>query len=85
MPPAPNVPTRVPDKVISADVAARRGPTVVALMIEVMRKVTFVGKDQRNTEQRFDFRGIDIGLFSPGAKVSAEYAPKAAKAGCVVA
>ena len=32
----------------------------------------------------FDFRGIDIGLFSPGAKVSAEYAPKAAKAGCVV-
>ncbi|MGE3293036.1 MAG: aspartate-semialdehyde dehydrogenase [Geminicoccaceae bacterium] len=32
----------------------------------------------------FDFRGIDIGLFSPGAKVSAEYAPKAARAGCVV-
>ena len=32
----------------------------------------------------FDFRGIDIGLFSPGAKVSAEHAPKAAKAGCVV-
>lgn len=32
----------------------------------------------------FDFRGFDIGLFSPGAKVSAEFAPKAAKAGCVV-
>ena len=58
LPPAPNVP-RVPDRAISPDVAARRGPTVVALMIEVMRKVTFVGKDQRNTEQRFDFRGID--------------------------
>ena len=33
---------------------------------------------------KFDFKGIDIGLFSPGAKVSAVYAPKAAKAGCVV-
>jgi len=32
----------------------------------------------------FDFRGWEIGLFSPGAKVSAEYAPKAATAGCVV-
>ncbi|MFZ1427245.1 MAG: aspartate-semialdehyde dehydrogenase [Geminicoccaceae bacterium] len=32
----------------------------------------------------FDFRGWEIGLFSPGAKVSAEYAPKAAAAGCVV-
>ena len=32
----------------------------------------------------FDFKGVDIGLFSPGASVSAEYAPKAAAAGCVV-
>ena len=32
----------------------------------------------------YDFRGTDIGLFSPGSKVSAEYAPKAAKAGCIV-
>ena len=32
----------------------------------------------------FDFSGWDIGLFSPGASVSAEYAPKAAAAGCVV-
>ena len=30
------------------------------------------------------FKGIDIGLFSPGASVSAIYAPKAGKAGCVV-
>ena len=30
------------------------------------------------------FEGIDIGLFSPGASVSAVYAPKAAKASCVV-
>jgi len=33
---------------------------------------------------RFDFEGFDIGLFSPGAKVSAKYAPKAAAKGCVV-
>src|SRR5690606_15427712 len=32
----------------------------------------------------FDFKGIDIGLFSPGASVSEIYAPKAAAAGCVV-
>ncbi|MCK5235571.1 MAG: aspartate-semialdehyde dehydrogenase, partial [Deltaproteobacteria bacterium] len=31
-----------------------------------------------------DFKGIDLGLFSPGASVSKEFAPKAAKAGCVV-
>jgi aspartate-semialdehyde dehydrogenase len=34
--------------------------------------------------ENFDFTGIDIGLFSPGASVSAVYAPKAAAAGCVV-
>jgi aspartate-semialdehyde dehydrogenase len=32
----------------------------------------------------FDFKGIHIGLFSPGASVSDVYAPKAAAAGCVV-
>jgi aspartate-semialdehyde dehydrogenase len=32
----------------------------------------------------FDFRGIDIVLSSPGAKVSAQFAPRAAKAGAVV-
>jgi aspartate-semialdehyde dehydrogenase len=32
----------------------------------------------------FDFRGTDIVLSSPGAKVSAEFAPRAAKAGAVV-
>ena len=32
----------------------------------------------------FDFHGWDLALFSPGAKVSAEYAPKAAAAGCPV-
>jgi len=34
--------------------------------------------------EKFDFKGIDIALFSPGAKVSAVHAPRAAKAGAVV-
>ena len=33
---------------------------------------------------QFDFADIDIALFSPGAKVSAVHAPRAAKAGAVV-
>jgi len=33
---------------------------------------------------KFDFAGIDIALFSPGAKVSAAHAPRAADAGAVV-
>jgi aspartate-semialdehyde dehydrogenase len=32
----------------------------------------------------FDFKGWDIGLFSPGASVSAIHAPRAAEAGCIV-
>ena len=32
----------------------------------------------------FDFSSVQIGLFSAGASVSEEYAPKAAAAGCVV-
>jgi aspartate-semialdehyde dehydrogenase len=32
----------------------------------------------------FDFSKVQIGLFSAGASISAEYAPKAAAAGCVV-
>jgi aspartate-semialdehyde dehydrogenase len=33
---------------------------------------------------QFDFSGVDIGLFSAGASISADFAPKAAAAGCVV-
>lgn len=32
----------------------------------------------------FDFKGVDIGLFSPGASVSKIHAPRAVEAGCVV-
>ena len=34
--------------------------------------------------ETFDFSGWDIGLFSPGAAVSAIHAPRAAEAGCIV-
>ena len=34
--------------------------------------------------ETFDFKGWDIGLFSPGAAVSAIHAPRAAAAGCLV-
>lgn len=34
--------------------------------------------------ENFDFAGVDIGLFSPGAAVSSVFAPRAAAAGCIV-
>jgi aspartate-semialdehyde dehydrogenase len=47
--------------------------------------VMFNGKSLRVHDlETFDFSGVEIGLFSPGASVSAVYAPKAAQAGCVV-
>jgi aspartate-semialdehyde dehydrogenase len=33
---------------------------------------------------KFDFSGVDIGLFSPGGAVSKVHAPRAGEAGCVV-
>ncbi|MBW6396277.1 aspartate-semialdehyde dehydrogenase [Roseomonas sp. HJA6] len=33
---------------------------------------------------RYDFAGTDLGLFSPGAAISAVHAPRAAAAGCLV-
>ncbi|MFN3460148.1 MAG: aspartate-semialdehyde dehydrogenase, partial [Oceanibaculum sp.] len=34
--------------------------------------------------ETFDFKGTDIALFSPGAKISAVHAPRAGKAGAIV-
>ncbi len=34
--------------------------------------------------EKFDFKGVDIALFSPGAKVSDVHAPRAAADGCIV-
>jgi aspartate-semialdehyde dehydrogenase len=49
------------------------------------RTVTFRGEEHRvEVLEDFDFSGIDIGLFSAGASVSAVAAPKAAAAGVVV-
>ncbi|UEM21951.1 aspartate-semialdehyde dehydrogenase [Skermanella mucosa] len=49
-------------------------------------QVSFGEKDVLDVQDlaKFDFRGWDIALSSPGGKVSAQYAPKAAGAGCVV-
>jgi len=61
---------------------------VVALASErsTGREVSFGDDDVLKVQPLadFDFTGFDVGLFSPGAKVSAQYAPKAAAAGCVV-
>jgi aspartate-semialdehyde dehydrogenase len=49
-------------------------------------KVSFGEDDELKVQNLadFDFHGWDIVLSSPGAKVSAEYSPRAAKAGAVV-
>jgi aspartate-semialdehyde dehydrogenase len=47
--------------------------------------IRFRGKSHRVQRlDQFDFSQAQIGLFSAGASVSAEFAPKAAAAGCVV-
>ena len=69
--------------------SARNFPVgkVYALASErsVGKKVDF-GLGQLDTDDlaTFDFSKVQIGLFSAGASVSEEFAPKAAAAGCVV-
>jgi aspartate-semialdehyde dehydrogenase len=49
------------------------------------KSVEFKGKEYPVDDlATFDFSKADIGLFSAGAEVSREFAPKAAAAGCVV-
>ena len=51
----------------------------------VGKRVQFNGKSIPVEElDTFDWKKADIGLFSAGAEVSAEHAPKAAAAGCIV-
>jgi aspartate-semialdehyde dehydrogenase len=61
---------------------------VVALASErsAGREVSFGDKEILKVKDlaKFDFKGIDIALSSPGAKVSAQHSPRAAAAGCVV-
>jgi aspartate-semialdehyde dehydrogenase len=60
---------------------------VIALASErsVGKQVSFGDNDVTVQDlAKFDFKGVDIVLSSPGAKVSAEFSPVAAKAGAVV-
>ena len=61
---------------------------VIALASErsVGREVSFGDDDILKVRDlaTFDFKGVDIALSSPGAKVSALHSPRAAAAGCVV-
>ncbi len=61
---------------------------VIALASErsVGKEISFGEDDILKVQnlETFDFHGVDIVLSSPGAKVSAIYAPKAAAAGAVV-
>jgi aspartate-semialdehyde dehydrogenase len=51
----------------------------------VGKTIAFKGRSIPVRElEGFDFSKVDIGLFSPGAEVSREYAPRAAAAGCIV-
>ena len=70
--------------------AERKFPAddVVALASSssIGKEVSFGEEDILRVEalDSFDFRGIDIVLSSPGSKVSAVFAPRAAKAGAIV-
>ncbi len=49
------------------------------------KRIQFKGKSVVIGDlEQFDFSKAQIGLFSPGASVSAIYAPKAGEAGCIV-
>jgi aspartate-semialdehyde dehydrogenase len=50
------------------------------------KKISFGEDDVLTVDSlsNFDFSTVDAALFSPGGKVSAEYAPKAAALGCIV-
>jgi aspartate-semialdehyde dehydrogenase len=59
--------------------------TLLASARSVGKKLKFRGKEIAVTELTKDsFNGIDIALFSAGGNISKEFAPIAAKAGCVV-
>jgi aspartate-semialdehyde dehydrogenase len=61
---------------------------VVALASErsIGREVSFGDKTILKVQslEDYDFTGTDIALFSPGSKISAKFAPKAAAKGCIV-
>jgi aspartate-semialdehyde dehydrogenase len=59
--------------------------TLLASARSVGKKLKFRGEDHTVKElTKYVFPGIDIALFSAGGSISKEFAPVAAKAGCVV-
>lgn len=59
--------------------------TLLASARSVGKKLKFGGQDVAVTELTKDsFAGVDIALFSAGGNISKEFAPIAARAGCVV-
>ncbi len=59
--------------------------TLLASARSVGKKLKFKGQEIAITELTKDsFAGVDIALFSAGGSISKEFAPIAAKAGCVV-
>ncbi len=59
--------------------------TLLASARSVGKTLTYKGEDIPIAELKEDsFKGIDIGLFSPGGAVSQKFAPIAAASGCVV-
>ncbi|CAK0758207.1 Aspartate-semialdehyde dehydrogenase [Azospirillaceae bacterium] len=73
-----------------ATLAAREFPATEVIALASERSV---GKEISFGENKvlkvrdlatFDFKDVDIALSSPGAKISAQYSPRAAAAGCVV-
>jgi len=73
-----------------ATLAERKFPAddvaALASSASVGKQVSFGEDDVLDVQalDSFDFKGIDIVLSSPGSKVSAGFAPRAAKAGAVV-
>ncbi len=59
--------------------------TLLASARSLGKRLTYQGQEVPVQELKRDsFQGIDIALFSAGGSISREYAPLAAKAGCVV-
>jgi aspartate-semialdehyde dehydrogenase len=59
--------------------------TLLASARSTGKKLAFRGTDVTVTELKHDsFKDVDIALFSAGGSISREFAPIAAKAGCVV-
>lgn len=59
--------------------------TLLASARSLGKRLTYKGQEVPVQELKRDsFQGIDIALFSAGGSISREYAPLAAKAGCVV-